>query len=523
MTKTKFGLWLLLCWGILLMPFLANPTVTQGATQDKVLLVYDSKNVASQGDEKIDGLQRLLTSLNLKVTTLRMHAYQKGTLTAQHYTGVITVINWPQTEIPNPDFETDRKNFTGRKLHIGDNLDPDELAGLQSQAQAVYHEQFYIKTQGQEQLLPFSQTMTALTDLPNQAQGFGSLVSQEITPHTFNYGTIVDQNGYLPYFTTNGLSFILAAQTIAQLFQKAKTTYPPMLTITGVTPYTNLQRLSQLTSALYKRGIPFAISTTNVDENTNMTAYYNFMKVLRQAENQGGVILLRTPTATGPTVDSGPELSRLMQSYLVNMGQQDVFPVGFSTPGYWNQDATYQQYALQYANYVLLLPDPKTPAYIKQTDRSMAIEHGIFGLTLNQLTTIESTENLPLFTPTAITLNMPETKKGVQGAVRKIEGLAIDWLDPATHDLQAKIEAGSITYQYSRGLYYLNGRQVEISENPTKWRVPREPLTIVGQLNRFFKLQSNILLIIFSVVFVVLIVFIFLGRRIYKRMFINKS
>lgn len=504
--------------------FNQQPTTVQGATSAKqVLLVYDSENTAAQGDEKIDGLQRLLTSLDLKVTTVRMNAYRKGTLTPKLYLGVITVINWPQTEIPNPDFEKDRQNFTGIKLHIGSNLDPDELADLQSTVQPIYHEQFYLKTAGQTQLLPFSQTMMALQQVPADAQGFGQLISQETVPHTFNYGTIVGQSGYLPYFTTSGLSFILAAHTVAHLFQKSTTAYPPLLTITGVTPYTNLQRLSQLTTALYKRGIPFAISTTNVDENASMTAYYNFMKVLRRAENQGGVIFLRTPTATGPTIDSGPELSRLMQSYLVNMGQQDVFPIGFSAPGYWNQDAIYQKYALEDANYVLLLPDPKVQAPIKQTNQSLTFKHGIFGLSLTNLTTIESDADLPFVTPTAITLKMPETKKAVSGAIRKIDNLSIDWLDPATRRLQTKIQAGSITYQYNQGLYYLNGRQVEISENPTKWRVPQEPLTVVGHLNRFFKVQSNVLLIIFSVVFVVLIIFIVLGRRIYKRMFINKS
>ncbi|MFD1671496.1 hypothetical protein ACFQ5M_05260 [Agrilactobacillus yilanensis] len=522
MRKSKVALFCLcLCLGLCCF-LLASPKAATAATPSpKVLLVYDSKNVAADGQKKLDGLQRLLTSFHYKVTTVRLADYQRQMLTSKKYQGVVTLINWPEAQLSNSAFDTDRQNFTGIKLHIGANLSDSELQALQSEPLQVYHQQFTISGNQQKQLLPFSASITLLKNCPDTATHVGQLTTQESTPRTYDYGTVVDNNGYIPYFSTSGLSMILAADVVAKLTHQEKS-LQPVLAITGVTPYSDLTALNRLTLALYRKGIPFMISTTSVADNNDLPAFRRFAKALRNAENRDGLIFLQTPTATRGDATSGTKLGQQMQNTLVNLGQLDVFPVGISTPGYWNQDYVYRNHALQYASHVLLLPNPETLNYAQQDNQATTFDSAIYGMPINSLTSTQSTADIHFPMLTAVTVSMPNTTAGVDGAVRKIEALKINWFEPTARSIQAKIQAGAITYEYNQGNYYLNGTEVEITENPKQWQMPRSPLTVTGQLNNFFKVQSNVLLVIFSIIFVVLIIFIFVGRRIYRRMFVKK-
>ncbi|KLD60757.1 hypothetical protein WP50_07685, partial [Lactiplantibacillus plantarum] len=77
-------------------------------------------------------------------------------------------------------------------------------------------------------------------------------------------------------------------------------------------------------------------------------AYQRFAKVLRLIENRGGVIFLKTPVVGGVTASSGPGLSKLMDSYVIQLAQNQVYPVGISASAYWNQDRVYRQTVQRY-------------------------------------------------------------------------------------------------------------------------------------------------------------------------------
>jgi len=109
-----------LIFGLLMMWGTSQFVAQAKTTTPKVMLVYDSQNVAQHDQTKVAAVQRLLTSFNVRVKTVLAADYHAGSL--QHYQGVITMINWPQTDLNNAAFSRDRQRFKGIKLHIGPNL-----------------------------------------------------------------------------------------------------------------------------------------------------------------------------------------------------------------------------------------------------------------------------------------------------------------------------------------------------------------------------------------------------------------
>ncbi|VDG24357.1 hypothetical protein [Lactiplantibacillus mudanjiangensis] len=517
-------------WGLLIVALFSfwywgQPSSVEAATS-KVLLVYDSQNVAQNDQTKIAAVQRLLTSVGVRVTTKAAADYRAGTL--KHYQGVITMINWPQTDLNNADFVRDRQRFKGIRLHIGQNLTAAEAQGLQAKRQKLYHQQFTLqnKSGSRHQLLAFSETMTTLTQLPAKAQTIGWLKSQSVTKKTYPYGTIVGNQGYLPYFSAGGYSFVLAAQTIAQLFGKVGH-YQPLLTITKVTPYSNMAVLDRLSRYLYQQSIPFAISTTTVGSNVHFKAYQRFARVLRNIENRGGVVFLKTPAVGGVTASSGKGLATLMDNYLIQFAQNQVFPVGISTSGYWNQDQVYRQYALTKADHILLLPNPASPVYAKQDNQATTFKQAIYGLNATSLETVRQgsalgklADDFPV--PTAVTFTMPNSQRSLNNLKRRLSQLNYQWFNPATEDTATKIVSGTATFQYRNGTYFLNGQATTITATQphTKTLAAVKPEEL--WVNRFFKMQGTVLLIFFAITFGVFVLFIFLGRRVYVNMFKRK-
>jgi uncharacterized protein YdaL len=183
-----------------------------------------------------------------------------------------------------------------------------------------------------QQLLPFSDHLEVLDQLPANAIKVGQLTSQQTDQKTYDYGVIVGKNAYLPYLKTRGLSLLVAEQTITQLFGQTQQ-YQPLLTFTDVSPYANLKVLDQLSEYCYKRKIPFAISTTTVSDNTDLQAFAQFTAFLRRIEKRNGVIFVQTPVIGGATQSDGQKLSEMFTSYLVSFSRYQVYPVGISAPG----------------------------------------------------------------------------------------------------------------------------------------------------------------------------------------------
>lgn len=178
MFKKKFSFVFLIV--IALLSIIIFPQRVDAATNDnRVLLVYDSQNDVKNDKVNISALQRSLTSMNLRVKTLQQQKYQKGTLNDKKYMGVITMINWRQVGLINQDYLKDRDEFSGIKLHIGENLTQTEINQLGVQVQKIYQQQLILSDKKDRETLPFKESITVITKTGDSSQQIGVLSSQQ--------------------------------------------------------------------------------------------------------------------------------------------------------------------------------------------------------------------------------------------------------------------------------------------------------------------------------------------------------
>lgn len=500
----------------------------EAAGSRSVMLVYDSKNIAHHGDLELDRCQRLLTSLGLPVKTVQLDQYQAASLQNGRYRGVITMINWEQSKNRNRAFEHDRRVFDGPKLHIGPRLQADERQELGGKFKTLVHQQLKSHQGRVSQPLSANQPILVRDQQSDSTSSVGWLSSQNHPIKKYSYGVKNGNTGFLPELGSDGLSIALAGQLIAKLFKVTVHNQLPLLTITGITPYTKLEDLSRLVNQLATQGFPFALSIVSVERNTDLKAFHRYTKVLRKAEEAGGVIFLRPSTETGTQRLNEAELRSVFQTELASLSADRVLPVGISAPGYWNRSNRRQRAVLNSASHVLLLPDqpqrleeiPVEPEPVITNENRF--KTGIIGVPLKAIETV-SRQNEPKFVqPTALLVPMPANRDGIDRLIQQLHGSNIRWLDPVKNHLKTSIKAGSVLFDYRSGQYFFNREPVtdldadvetlsnsDSQAEPTTW------------MNRVIQWQSRALLWLFAGIGLILAGLLVLGWRIYRSKFIH--
>lgn len=484
---------------------------------NRVMLVYDSQNDVKEDQKNIDTLQRSLTSMNLRVKTVEQSQYQKGMLTDK-YLGVITMINWRQVGITNQEFLEDRTKFTGIKLHIGENLTQSEISQLGVKVQKIYQQQLILKNNGNKESLPFSNSITVITQPAKDSQQIGTLSTQQTGAKTYPFGYINGKNGYLPYFESEGLSLMTQVQLIGKLFGRLGR-FKPLLTISQVTPYTNLKRLDELSLYCYKHEIPFAVSTTSVSDNTEMKAFDRFTATLRNVESRGGIIFLQTPEVSNGDDTDGNILEQTFLTYIVSLARHQVFPVGISSAGFWNQDKVLRSNSLKYADHWLLLPNGKKVTYVKRDNDSEITKQSFFAMPATSLNNVRKNSETNFVIPTALTIPMPYGKKALDQVEAEIENLNLSWYDPVNDNLQTSINTDTTSLQYQHGDYLANGKAEDIQVSNSAYQKQFSDGQPQSLFSNYFKIQGNILAIFFAIIMIILLIFIFIGQRIYWNRF----
>jgi len=375
--------------------------------ENQVMLVYDSKNKNGNknGKKSIDALQRSLTSTNLKVRTLEQSKYRKGMLNTD-YLGVITMINWPEVGIVNQEFINDRDKFQGTKLHIGDGLTRKEIEQLEIKVEKKYQQQLILETENDRELLPFNESIILVTDHSKEAKVVGTLSTQKKMDINYPFGIINHNQGYLPFFETHDAIFLQSISLISKLFDRSGK-FKPLLTFSELTPYSNLSLLDDLSKFCYQNEIPFAISVVSIDKNTEMKAFDRFAAALRNVERRGGIIFLKTPEVSTAGDKNGKILEQTFFSYIVSLARHQVFPVGISSDGFWNQDKVLRNNSLIYADHWLMLPNGKTTTYVNQDDISDISKQSFLGIPIDSLKNINKNSSVNFDVPTALTIAFP--------------------------------------------------------------------------------------------------------------------
>lgn len=502
------------------------PQASHAASQapdSRVLLVYDSKNVTSNRSDVVAGMQRLLISAGLNVDIKNLHDYKAGTLTNQRYRGVVTLINWPQAALTNRAFVKDRANYHGIKLHVGPNLDADELAGLHSTAVTLHQQQLIgeLPAEQLKQLMPFTSKTAVLDRVPANAQIIGKLTTQDNQRTQYPYGVKVGMDGFLPYFDGRGLSLLIAQKMAAQLFRLHQKAQAPLLLITEVTPFNHLKILKSLAKQLQEKDIPFAVSAVSVAKNTDLKAFEQYMSALRTVEENGGSVIMQVPAMGDPGRSGGPLLRSFMSSMLTNMAKENVIPIAVSAPTYWNNDAILRRYALDDSRTIVQLKDPPVQPYAQRDDHAKSYQHTYMAVPFdsfssNHYGTSLNRSNPTFAVPTAITFPMPTSERRLTSVVRDISHFNFSWANPLAINNQIRIDTVSVGVK--DGQLLLNNRVVNPEDyHALKKAKPAKPQ--LSAVNRFFRFQGDFMWVFFAVTLTAMTVLLILGRRVYKAMY----
>ena len=518
---------LLICLSILSILSIHIPV--QADDNRPVLLVYDSENVYYNGSKKIDSVQRMLTADGLKIKTVMLENYRSGELSDNKYRGVVTLINWQEADLSNDSFTHDRAKFSGTKLHIGPNLQDDELEGLHAKKGMIIRQQLTLSDDGITEQMPYTNRMEYLVDVAGSDK-YGVLNTQNVgNQKTLPYGVKVDSNAFLPFWNTNGLAVNCEEKLIANLFN-TKTDSRPLLVINNVTPTSNLEYLDKLVDDLYRNNIPFAVSATNVEGNTNQFAYKKYMYSLRMIELKNGIIFMRVPylySYTGKEINA-QNLKATMSERLQLMVRSGVYPTGLSTPNHWNQDAVLGKVGLKSASNVLLLPDPKTYPKVKQTDYSQEFDKAYYVMSLKDLdkakTTVSLTKanNLNYTLPTALNIKMPRTLSELHKVEKSVSGSELNWENPAAEDNSREMNFAKMKLEYHAGTYFVNGNEQNINDTaPVQKKHKHKEYQETG-LNLILSYQGKFLTVFILVTLIGFVLLIYKGRKVYWDKFKRK-
>ncbi|MBP1039474.1 hypothetical protein I6N95_00500 [Vagococcus sp. BWB3-3] len=511
--KNRF-FWLI---GLLVFIFAYPNTATAGTIdpvqpRDRLLLVYDSLAVEQKGDEMINLMQSLLTSLQVSVTTLSIDDYQTGQLA--DYTGLIEIINQPDLPIDNQTFLKERELYQKKRLHIGQNLPESWRQVLGSPLKRLYDSASLdsLTFQASENLQQ-NVTVDVLVD-DQHSKSYGSLnYNNELG--RYPYGSLQDGVAYLPFWQTTGLPYLIGNRVICEwLGINQVVRQYPLLVFDDFTPVSDFGILRTLQQELQAAGLPFAISATGIWDNLDTKAANNYLEILTEISTQNSSLFLQTPFVQNSNREDQHALQRQMATSLTFFLENKVYPVGIATPAYWNQDADYQEQALNFADTTILLPNRNRQERLKATTNQL-YQTAYVGFDSDSFRNIDlwGVSEKVFFSPTAIVIPFPETEERLE---RILTGLTTtSYLFENTLYTDHRVVTNSHTLEVKNQQFFLDGQRKWIeSAIPFEAKAVAKPDT---SLTSFFATQNKILTVFITGTLIVLGIFLIISYVLYRR------
>lgn len=498
----------------------------EAAEKQRVLLVYDSLNLAGSGEKKVDSLQRLLTSMRVQVDTVQDTDYLKGTLREDVYTGVISFVNWTEKGIGSELFINDRANYTGKKLHIGMDIATDEAQGFDGTFKQLSHRQYTLihqKEQYQQQLDYQDQTLILDT---SSGTSFGTLKSQELEEKNYPFGVIQGENGFLPLYDTKGAVFLQSAEMIATWLEK-DSSYKPMLTFKGFTPFNDMDIANSFVEKINQQALYYGLSATSTQRNNELLTYKIFTDVLAKAQGSG-LLFLAVPVANSADLNDGHVLQDIMEEQISLLVSNNLYPVGISAPGYWNQDTQYRTDALAYSETVILEENPEQEDihYRAQDNRAATYQTALYSLDLKDIEDVEwkqSTKYTDYKFPTAVSLavDFPVDRQTEKLALKMIDNSVFNFGQNYDEKYIFQVRTQTQNMEYLNGRLVLNGQTVSQFVSDEQTTLPQEKFQ--GLFANFFRRVNSGLIWFIGIVLIVLVLLFIRGNRNYRSKYMNQG
>lgn len=498
----------------------------------KTLLVYDSLNQQDNQQNDVQTIVRMLTALGQQVKLENMNEYQKGEIQKGKYQTVITMINWPQMAFTNDDFLADRRQFTGRKLHIGANLTEDEKKDF-GQFEKLYqheyglydaHHDFYEEIGFKKQIECYK---------PGQKKNVETLSylkAQDGT--TYSYGIKSGQNGYIPFFDNHGASLLATCEWLGEMYG-SKEKYEPYIALMDYSPLNSPNLAPYIKKQFDQLENQIILTTRSTTQNTDLKAFKAYIQALQNFCEDGQMILYLDVPAVNTVDKTNNDLKTILEQEVSMMIERELFPLGISAPTYWNNDEYYQKNALAMGKSVLLYQQTKDQLYHTPTEKSQAYTTAICAIEEKQLENVKWHINgkyteytFPM--PVAISYDYPQSKKEVQKIIKSIKADPFPPVNNYLYEIDGGVTTTTQFLRSQNGVISLNGvpvTQINFDSQELKdarANVQADGTTasadgskskgIMGRLN-------NILVIVIIVTLIILTIMLIIGRILYHRMF----
>lgn len=505
--------------------FFFNTVGHADANNPLVLLVYDSYNTDNNKADNVYSLNRLLVSTGCNVKMMPINEYHSGTLDKGAYDGVITLINWPEHEQDNQNLAKDRLKFKGIQIHIGGNINSNEISAINGVFLDYYQRDWLLIDQARklDQHLPHLDKLTVFDQLPSDTHTIGSLKIQG-QDRLFPYGVMRNNQAYVPYYNSNDDSIFLLASLIKTMFHLPDTSIKPLLTITGVTPYTDLNVLNELSNYFKSFNQTFAISVTIPNDNFDLYAYQKFSNALNLVTQKGGLIFIKNPYvgANGPadnTIEMLHNQTRISVNHLID---RNVYPIGVGLDEYWLRDQTYRHGFSNISNTQILFNNPSQFGFAQQDNFSKTVKNSFYAVDMNQINSDQrgitlNNKNFNSNIPLAITFDMPNNLKALNKLKKNVEAIKFSLFNHDT--LDTKLSTNDHEIMFSNNQYLLDGQLADRHNVDIKIKKAPKYQPIKNWGNIFFEAQNNMMLIFFIITFIILGIYLVRGRKAYMKMF----
>ncbi len=174
---------------------------------------------------------------------------------------------------------------------------------------------------------------------------------------------------------------------------------------------------------------------------------------------------------------------------------------------------------MKYADHWLLMQDGTKVTYINQDNDAQIAKQSFFAMPAASLNDVKKSDSTTFTIPTALTINMPYSQKELEHVENEIKNLHLSWYNPVEDGFSSEINTETTSLKYDHGDYSVNGKLEDIQNTNLDLNKQFSDGKSNSLFKNYFKVQGNILAVFFVIIMIILLIFIFIGQKVYWNRF----
>jgi len=495
-----------------------NQSVNAKQNRQNVLLVYDSYATGTSKEGNVDSLKRLLGGLGVNVTVVDFENYEHGDVVDFAY--VIILRNQSAQTAGVDIVMRDIEQYQGKYLHIGTNPSQQLVNTLQMTVQSKQSTTVNIAIDGFNDSLLLSKEDVIIESSSETVHSYGILES-ELDGIFAPYGLNNDKYAFLSFYNDSDISEWAAGYILKDWLNIVDQGKLHVM-LTEVYPFSDLNKLREISDTLYEAGIPFLVSTKPIFNNFDFPAAKRYAETLKYIQSRNGTIIVDAP-AVSSTISADISILRSnIASYIDFLASHEVAPLGATAEMYWFQDQYYMSEGLAFYDSTIMLPNIKVMSN-QPTNTITTFDSSLYSISLDKWKEYASPSQLINDLPLNIVLTLDiEELEEIDEQLRWLSGAWYQFHDFKSSAHRITTEKNMITS--SQGILQINDAVVAMHQNYTD--ITSDYTYVEEQeasLETFFTFQNKIFIILIIVILIIFMFLLFIGYRMYRKKYVREG